>query len=328
MRVFFGWCRQRVWVALLLGLWAAVFAVVLFLYGSPVEAVGYALLLCLAALVLWASVDLLFYIRRTRTLQAMAGQAELTLSSLPDPAGPLEAAYQALVLELEEKRRQAVSDADGKQREAMDYYTLWAHQIKTPIAAMGLLLQGDETDRGRELASELFRVEQYTDLALSYLRLGSDATDYVIRSCSLMKILRQAARRYAGLFIRSRVSLDLRETDLTVLTDEKWLHLVVEQVLSNAVKYAPGGRVTVYTRGQNLVIADDGVGISREDLPRVFDKSFTGGNGRLEGRSTGIGLYLCREICRRLGHTITIDSEPGRGTRVTIGLARPYLEVE
>ena len=121
MRVFFGWCRQRVWVALLLGLWAAVFAVVLFLYGSPVEAVGYALLLCLAALVLWASVDLLFYIRRTRTLQAMAGQAELTLSSLPDPAGPLEAAYQALVLELEEKRRQAVSDADGKQREAMDY---------------------------------------------------------------------------------------------------------------------------------------------------------------------------------------------------------------
>ena len=223
MRVFFGWCRQRVWVALLLGLWAAVFAVVLFLYGSPVEAVGYALLLCLAALLLWASVDLLFYIRRTRTLQAMAGQAELTLSSLPDPAGPLEAAYQALVLELEEKRRQAVSDADGKQREAMDYYTLWAHQIKTPIAAMGLLLQGDETDRGRELASELFRVEQYTDLALSYLRLGSDATDYVIRSCSLMKILRQAARRYAGLFIRSRVSLDLRETDLTVLTDEKWL---------------------------------------------------------------------------------------------------------
>ena len=221
-----------------------------------------------------------------------------------------------------------MSDADGKQREAMDYYTLWAHQIKTPIAAMGLLLQGDETDRGRELASELFRVEQYTDLALSYLRLGSDATDYVIRSCSLMKILRQAARRYAGLFIRSRVSLDLRETDLTVLTDEKWLQLVVEQVLSNAVKYAPGGRVTVYTRGQNLVIADDGVGISREDLPRVFDKSFTGGNGRLEGRSTGIGLYLCREICRRLGHTISIDSEPGRGTRVTIGLARPYLEVE
>ena len=143
-----------------------------------------------------------------------------------------------------------------------------------------------------------------------------------------MKILRPAARRYAGLFIRSRVSLDLRETDLTVLTDEKWLQLVVEQVLSNAVKYAPGGRVTVYTRGQNLVIADDGVGISREDLPRVFDKSFTGGNGRLEGRSTGIGLYLCREICRRLGHTISIDSEPGRGTRVTIGLARPYLEVE
>ena len=315
-------------MALLLGLWAAVFAVVLFLYGSPVEAVGYALLLCLAALVLWASVDLLFYIRRTRTLQAMAGQAELTLSSLPDPAGPPGGGVS---VPGPGAGGETAAGGVRRRREATGGHGL-LHPLgppdQDPHCRHGPAAPGDETDRGRELASELFRVEQYTDLALSYLRLGSDATDYVIRSCSLMKI---CARRPGGTPASSSAAgcpWTCGRRDLTVLTDEKWLQLVVEQVLSNAVKYAPGGRVTVYTRGQNLVIADDGVGISREDLPRVFDKSFTGGNGRLEGRSTGIGLYLCREICRRLGHTITIDSEPGQGTRVTIGLARPYLEVE
>ena len=124
------------------------------------------------------------------------------------------------------------------------------------------------------------------------------------------------------------MSLELRETELRVLTDEKWLQLVVEQVLSNAVKYTPGGRVTVWTEGSWLMVEDNGVGVAPEDLPRIFDRGFTGCNGRMDKRATGIGLYLCRQICRRLGHTIAVDSEPGRGTRVTIGLARPYLEVE
>ena len=113
-----------------------------------------------------------------------------------------------------------------------------------------------------------------------------------------------------------------------MLTDEKWLQLVVEQVLSNAVKYAPGGHVKVWHRGTWLFIEDDGAGIAQEDLPRIFERGFTGCNGRMDKRATGIGLYLCRQICGRLGHTITVDSELGRGTRVTIGLARPYLEVE
>ena len=205
---------------------------------------------------------------------------------------------------------------------------MWVHQIKTPIAAMRLMLQEDGTQRGRELEAELFRVERYVELVLSYLRLGGGSTDYLIRESALDPILRQAVRKYAPLFIRGKVSLDLRETGLRVLTDEKWLQLVVEQVLSNAVKYAPGGHVTVWAEGEWLLIEDDGVGIAPEDLPRIFDRGFTGCNGRMDKRATGIGLYLCGQICRRLGHTITVDSEQGRGTRVTIGLARPYLEVE
>lgn len=321
MRVFFGWCRQRVWVALLLGLWAAVFAVVLFLYGSPVEAVGYALLLCLAALVLWASVDLLFYIRRTRTLQAMAGQAELTLSSLPDPAGPLEAAYQSLVLELEEKRRQAVSDADGKQREAMDYYTLWAHQIKTPLAAMDLILQEEGGNRAGELRAQLLQTEQYVEMVLAFVRSTADTTDFLIRRCVLEDLVRQSVRRLAPLFIRKDIHLELGDLSAEVVTDEKWLCFVLEQVLTNAVKYTPrGGIISISAQGMVLTVRDTGVGIAPEDLPRVWEKGYTGRNGRADQRSTGIGLYLCRKVLSRLGHTISLASRPGEGTAVTIDL--------
>ena len=209
-----------------------------------------------------------------------------------------------------------------------DYYTLWAHQIKTPIAAMGLLLQDDDTDRGRELSAELFKIQQYVEMVLQYLRLGSDSTDYLIREVPLEPIVRQAARKYAQLFIRGKVSLNLRPMELKVLTDEKWLGFVVEQVLSNAVKYAPGGAVTVFAEGETLVIRDNGMGIAPEDLPRVFENGYTGCNGRTDKRSTGIGLYLCREICRRLGHRISVASRLGEGTEVRIALGRRTLEVE
>ena len=232
------------------------------------------------------------------------------------------------LLELDQDRRAAVSALDARNRETLDYYTMWVHQIKTPIAAMGLILQDDETERGLALRPELFRVERYVELVLSYLRMGGGASDYVIRQVNVDGVLRQAVRKYAPLFIRGKVALDLEETGLKALSDEKWLQLVIEQALSNAVKYAPGGHVKVWGEGERLFIQDDGVGIAAEDLPRIFDRGFTGCNGRLDKRATGIGLYLCREICGRLGHTITVESEQGKGTRVTIGLARPCLEVE
>lgn len=326
MRRLVSYVRERLGILLLLVLCAAIFAAVLYLYDLPVEAVGYAGALCLTVLAVWAAVDFVLWYRRTAALEHMLGRAALLMDALPERGGRQEELYQALLRELDEGRRQLVPAADARQREMVDYYTMWVHQIKTPIAGMGLLLEDQERDR--EMRVELFRIEQYAELALSYLRLGGGSTDYLIREYPLEGILRQAVRKYAPLFIHGKVSLDLRETDLRVLTDEKWLQLVVEQVLSNAVKYAPGGKVSIFTQGERLVIEDNGVGIAPEDLPRIFERGFTGCNGRLDKRSTGIGLYLCRQICRRLGHTITAASEPGRGTRITIGLARPYLEVE
>ncbi len=321
-----GYLTRRAWMGALLLACAGVFAAVLWLYDLPVEAVGYASLLCLLLTAVWVAVDFVRYRRRTLALEEMLGRAALTLDRLPEPSDRQERAYQDLLLELDRDRRDLALQADRRRRETIDYYTMWVHQIKTPIAAMRLLLRDEPLDR--ELGAELFRIERYVELVLSYLRLGGDASDYVICRQSLDPILKRAARKYATLFIRGRVSLDLRDTGLEVLTDGKWLQLAVEQLLSNAVKYAPGGKVSVYARGEDLVVEDNGAGIPTEDLPRIFEKGFTGGNGRLEGQSTGIGLYLCREICRRLGHTLSVESQPGRGSRFIVGLARPYLEVE
>lgn len=328
MRIFWGYVKEKAWLLALLGLCTGLFALVLALYDLPAEAAGYAGLLCLVVVLTSAVVDFSLWRRKIMELEAVAGQAALALDKLPEPAGLKEQSYHALLLEMEGALRAAVSASDARAREAGDYYTMWVHQIKTPIAAMGLILQDDETERGLALRPELFRVERYVELVLSYLRMGGGASDYVIRQVNVDSVLRQAVRKYAPLFIRGKVALDLEETGLKALSDEKWLQLVIEQALSNAVKYAPGGHVKVWSEGERLFIQDDGVGIAAEDLPRIFDRGFTGCNGRLDKRATGIGLYLCREICGRLGHTITVESEQGKGTRVTIGLARPCLEVE
>lgn len=328
MKLLWSYCKGKWKMLALLGACTGLFAWVLTLYRLPAEPAGYAGALCLILMVLAGAVDFLGWRRKVLLLESIEGQAALLLSLIPEPRDREEAAWRELLLELDEDRRTAVSALDARLRESTDYYTMWVHQIKTPIAATRLILQDDESERGLALRTELFRIERYVELVLSYLRLGGGSTDYVIRQVDVDSVLRQAARKYAPLFIRGKVSLDLRETEWKVLSDEKWLQLVVEQVLSNAVKYAPGGHVTVRREGENLLVQDDGAGIAAEDLPRIFERGFTGCNGRMDKRATGIGLYLSREICKKLGHTISVSSELGKGTCVTIGLARAQLEVE
>ena len=164
-------------------------------------------------------------------------------------------------------------------------------------------------------------------MALQYVRLDGTTRDLHLSQVSLDQVIRQVVRKYAKLFILKKIRLDFRETGLTVLSDEKWLAFLLEQLLSNALKYTPeGGQVG--ESGETLVIADNGIGIAPEDLPRVFERGFTGQNGRLDKKATGIGLYLCRRVTELLGHTLSITSAPGKGTQVRVGLRRPDLTVE
>ncbi len=215
-----------------------------------------------------------------------------------------------------------------KYSDMVDYYTMWVHQIKTPIASMHLILQKEDSEDSRRLRAELFRVEQYVQMVLCFLRLDSDFTDYVIKEYRVDDIIRPAVRRLAPQFIMKKLSLEYEQTDEVALTDEKWLSFVVEQVLSNAVKYTSAGSISIKCDGDRLVISDTGIGIAAEDLPRIFDKGYTGFNGRADRKASGIGLYLCRRICDNLGHSIKVESVPGHGTTIIIGLERDKLEVE
>ncbi len=210
-----------------------------------------------------------------------------------------------------------------------DYYTTWVHQIKTPIAAMRLLLQKEDTLLGRQLKTELFRIEQYVEMVLCYFRLDSPSSDFVIKYYDLDDIIRQSVRKYAGQFIQKKLRLIYEPSGQKVLTDEKWLSFVIDQILSNAVKYTNEGSITISVDSHLVLsIADTGIGISPEDLPRIFEKSYTGYNGRVEKRSTGLGLYLCKKILGRLSHPISVTSTLGEGTTFYINLSRQFSDVE
>lgn len=256
---------------------------------------------------------------------------DVLLEKLPNPKDLLESSYQEMLLRIEEEKVHLVSKADEEKTDLLDYYTLWVHQIKTPIAAMHLLLETGEFAGKTDINMELFQIEQYVEMVLQSLRLISNTSDFVLKRYQLEDIVRQAVRKHAKVFIGKKLSLDFQEFSCEVLTDEKWLLFVVEQILSNALKYTKTGTISIYLDEKDektLVIEDTGIGIYPEDLPRVCEKGFTGYNGRNDKKSTGIGLYLCKQILDKMSHKIKIESEVGKGTKVKIGLANAKVEVK
>lgn len=322
MKLLFAYLRRQRHHLALYGLIAVIFAVVFYLHDVPPVALSYALLLCGVVLVLALGGGFLLWRRRHLALSEKLQAELLTAERLPEALDLVEEDYQTLYREALRSKTLALDRRDQQEKELTEYYTLWVHQIKTPISAMRLLLQGEDTDLSRELEAQLFRINQYVEMVLAYLRMGSESRDYVLRPCSLEPVVKQSVKKFAPLFIRSRIKLELGDLSATVVTDEKWLAFCLEQLLANAIQYAPRGTVTVEYRDGRLVVRDTGIGIAPEDLPRVFEKGYTGLNGRREKRATGIGLYLCHRILTNLGHTISIASEIGRGTEVAISFPR------
>lgn len=296
--------------------------IVLYLYNIPLNASGYAACLCLLFLFIWFIVSFYKYYQKHNALLMIKDRAGLELDPFWNTDDLIEKDYQEIIVKLHECQMQLIAGYDSSQTDMIDYYTMWAHQIKTPIAAMNLLLKSHDSGENTALLAELFKIEQYVDMVLSYLRLDSSSTDYVIAPCSLVNIVRGCIHKYARIFIMKKIRLAFQEEDFFILTDEKWFSFVIEQLLSNALKYTKEGTVTItIDRIQPaLIISDTGIGIRQEDLPRIFEKGFTGYNGRSGQKSTGLGLYLCKRILTKLSHTIEISSRTGIGTTVRIGL--------
>lgn len=294
------------------------------LYRLPLRAVLYPAGLCGSVGLVIGAAD---YFRLRRRHRALA-QCDPLLVPLPEAGTAMEAEYRRLVQQLRSSLRAVENQSALRRQELADHYTLWAHQIKTPIASMELQLEQEDSALSRQLKPELFRIAQYVEMALVIQRLDDPGSDYVFRQQPLDDIIRQAVKKYAAEFILRRLELRLEPADLEIVTDEKWLGFVIEQLLSNALKYTPAGSIRIYAQGDTLYIQDTGVGISPEDLPRIFEKGFTGYNGRADKSASGLGLYLCRQICDRLGHRIQAASTLGVGSVFCIHLdqQRPGVE--
>ncbi len=321
--------RQYRAAALMFLAFGGIFALVFSLYDLETEAVWYAGGLCLFLAAVVLGIHFLSYRRRHLEYKRVLKDIQVTLEELPSPRTLAEADLQEILREQRRLLDTALTDWQQERQESMDYYTTWVHQIKTPISVMRMTLDSEDTKEHRELLAELFRVEQYVEMALNYLRLGSGSSDYVFQEYDLDPIIRQAIHKYAPQFVRRRIRLVYEPVRVKVLTDEKWLLFIIEQILSNSVKYTRKGAVTITATPEGvLTISDTGIGIAPEDLPRIFERGFTGYNGRADKKSTGLGLYLCRMAADRLHHKISAASAPGKGTAISIDLRREALEVE
>ena len=320
--IFLKYVKEHLAPAALFAVFAAIFAVIFSLYNLPVEAVLYAAGLCALPGAVCLVAGFIRYYKRHREMLRILENVQILSGDLERGKTLAEEDLTAMVKKLKRLLDESETARRDDAKESMDYYTTWVHQIKTPISTMKMMLEGEDSEESRSLLSELFRIEQYAEMALSYIRLGDDSSDYVFKEYDLDGIIRDAVRKYAPQFIRKKIGLNYGGTDVKVLTDEKWLRFVIEQVLSNSIKYTREGSVTItVTPEKVLKIADTGIGIAPEDVPRIFEKGFTGYNGRSDKKSTGLGLYLCKTACSRLSHKISAESEPGKGTVISIDLS-------
>lgn len=298
----------------------------------------------LLAFVVWALAEVfcgIKYVRRCRELEQAAlcleQSGELApkwIEALGDDAETAEGKLFAKLLALsEEGRRRERDGREEKEADWKDYYMMWSHQIKTPISALKLLIENNASCRDSFLMrEELFKIEQCVETVLTYQRLEGIASDLVLQEYELASLLKQSVRKYSVLFINKGLSVEVPDTEVKILTDKKWFSFCLEQLLSNSIKYTvTGGIRFLVEEGERetvLTLADTGIGICAEDLPRIFEKGFTGYNGRMDKKATGIGLYLCRQAAGHLGVGIAVESSPGEGTRIRLAIPREQMQAD
>ena len=335
-----GWLTVNLFLAL-------VMTATMLLNGIPAQEIGYGMLLCVFVTVAAAVLGFGRHRESLRQLEETRQNITVVQSVVKAPEYLYETYYQDSIHVLVKEKDRIQNELTARQQDLTEYYSMWVHQIKTPIAALKILideemsacLEADDTQENdihviklRQMQNELFRIEQYADMALQYTRLGAETNDFVFEHVMLDEVIRPSIHKYARQFIQKQLRLSYAPCELMAVTDKKWLGFVLDQLLSNAVKYTKQGGVTIRVCGDKhlfdktetsgesvrIIIEDTGIGIHAEDLPRVCEKGYTGYNGHADKYSTGIGLYLCRSILDKLGHSFQITSEQGRGTRVEI----------
>ena len=296
-----------------------IFAVIFYLYNLPLTAVLYPTACSLVFLLILFIISGSIKKAKHNKLSHIAKLPAVSVSEqLPAPASTLEEDYNRIVNNVIDELSGMITGYEKKMRDTTDYYSTWVHQIKTPIASMRLNLQAMDSDDSRNLLRNLQSIEGYVDMVMSYLRLQSEHTDYVIRKENIKELVTTTVKKFKLDFIEKKLSLKMEVEDADVLTDKKWALIVIEQILSNSLKYTKEGYIRIAFKEDDslLVIEDTGIGIDATNLPRIFERGYTGFNGRGEAHSSGIGLYLVKSICDNLKIGIRVESKEYEGTKM------------
>lgn len=298
---------------------STIFIIMFLLYKIPIGSVIYPAILCLFVGLVFIILDYIKKYQIHRKLLKIQKLDAKLISSMPNTNSIIEQDYQIIIKNLKQNIHNLETTKNKQYSDMIDYYTLWAHQIKTPITSMKLTLKNPSGISKNNFQTNLNRVEQYVDIVLAFMRLYSEYTDYVFKEYSLDKIIKTSIKKFSHDFISKKIKLDYIPLNKLIITDKKWFSLVIEQLLSNALKYTQTGSIKIYcSHEQTLCIKDTGIGIKAEDIARIFDKGYTGYNGHNIRHSSGIGLYICKKICNNLKIKIKVTSEYNSGTCVCL----------
>ena len=318
MEILKSYLKKNTKTYILFVVFIAIFFFMFYLYNLPLEALIYTGSLCFLAGLIGNAMDFINYRKSYKKLKFLEKNIINDREDLPKSLDIRIDYYHKIIEKLYRELENETQKNKQKNTDMVDYYSMWVHQIKTPIAAMNFLLDNEEVDQ-KNLQQELFKIERYVEMVLTYIRLDSTSSDYVITKINLDEVVKDSVKKYATIFINKKIKLNYVSHETMVISDKKWLSFAFEQILGNSVKYtSAGGEITIETCENKLVIEDNGMGIKEEDLPRIFEKGFTGFNGRYEKKSSGLGLYLCKKTLDKLGHHIEISSKVGEGTRIEI----------
>ena len=322
MDIIKSYIKKNLKIYLLLIVFIFIFVLIFYLYNLPFESLFYGGLLCFLVSLIASIIDYNNYRKSYIDLKYLETNILSSMEDLPKSLDIRVEYYQKIIERLHNEVERLKIEDNKKMEDLADYYSMWIHQIKTPIAAMNFLLDNEETDV-KVFKQELFKIERYVEMVLTYIRLGSETSDYVITSIDLDEVVRENIKKYATLFINKKIKLNYVSHETYVISDKKWFGFAFEQLLSNAIKYTKsGGEISINISESELIIEDNGIGIYEEDLPRIFEQSFTGLNGRYEKKSSGLGLYLCKKTLDKLQHKIEITSEVNKGTKVKVSFPK------
>lgn len=278
--------------------------------------------------ILYLLIDFLRDRRYYEGLKRLCESDEKISPELPEANRYYQKLFNETIKSLDRQTYAQIEYFNEKAREDLEFITSWVHEIKTPIAASRLVIENSLNNNVDEesllsIEEEIDKIEDYVQRALYYTRLNDFTKDYIIGTVSAERIVKESIKRHSKEFINKNIRVELKDLDYEISTDKKWIGFILDQILSNSLKYTPrNGKIKISMEVNDdeklLYISDNGIGIRQEDLGRVFGKNFTGYNGRENQSSTGMGLYLSQKMARKLGHFITICSQYSKGTTVTI----------